>query len=318
MKKIIALTLTLLLVLSLAACGAPSYAGKGSVDYYEESYYDAPSDYNSDVTANGFPGKSPDKSSELPENRKWIVNVDLTAETEDLTALLDSLAPQIAAVGGYVEEQSISGYSNYNSYRSRYASMRVRVPADRLNEFLDGVSGLANVTSNNRRLEDVTLSYVATESRVRALETEETRLLELLEKAENLSDILSIEDRLTDVRYELEAVASSLRVLSNQVDYATVDLDLQEVKVYTPTAERTVWERICDGFLENVSGVKDFLEDFVVWFLSSLPVFALLAVIVVPVCLLVRHSSKKRKARKADRSWAEKTPEAPDTTDGSK
>ena len=69
-----------------------------------------------------------------------------------------------------------------------------------------------------RLTENVTLQYVSTESRVKALETEQTRLLELLENAETMEDLLTIEARLTDVRWELENYASQLRVLDNQVN----------------------------------------------------------------------------------------------------
>ena len=37
-----------------------------------------------------------------------------------------------------------------------------------------------------------------------------------------------------DVRYQLESVTSQLRVLSNQVDYATIDLSIEQVQEYTP------------------------------------------------------------------------------------
>ena len=59
-----------------------------------------------------------------------------------------------------------------------------------MDKFTDEVDGIANVVSNNLRREDITLNYVATESRVKALETEEARLLELMEQAETMADLL--------------------------------------------------------------------------------------------------------------------------------
>ena len=55
------------------------------------------------------------------------------------------------------------------------------------------VSEIGNVTQKNESVEDVTLQYVDVESRKKALETEQERLMELLSSAENMEDLLAIE-----------------------------------------------------------------------------------------------------------------------------
>ena len=50
-------------------------------------------------------------STALPENRKWIVTVNLTAETDDLDALRSALDGKIAALYGYVVNQSVNNGS---------------------------------------------------------------------------------------------------------------------------------------------------------------------------------------------------------------
>ena len=120
-------------------------------------------------------------STALPENRKWIVTVNLTAETDDLDALRSALDEKIAALNGYVENQSVNNGSAYQSSRRyRSANLTIRIPAGQVDAFLRDVDGLANIVRQNKSIEDVTLNYVATESRLKALETEEARLLELL------------------------------------------------------------------------------------------------------------------------------------------
>ena len=95
--------------------------------------------------------------------------------------------------------------------------MTARIPAKRLDEFVQRVGEQSNITNKEERVEDVTLQYVDLESRKKALATEQDRLLELLEKAESVEDIISIEARLSDVRYELESMESQLRTLNNQI-----------------------------------------------------------------------------------------------------
>ena len=163
-------------------------------------------------------------SANVQTGQKLIRKVNIDAETEDLETLLGSLTSQISALGGYIEQQELYNGSSYSSYRHRSANLTVRIPAEKLDSFIGQVKDVSNVVSYNESQDDVTLTYVSTESRIKALETEQERLLELLSKAENMSDLLEIEARLTDVRYELENVTSQLRVLTNKVDYATVHL----------------------------------------------------------------------------------------------
>ena len=124
-------------------------------------------------------------------------------------------------------------------------------------------------------------------------------LLELLAKAENMSDLLEIEARLTDVRYELESVTSQLRVLANQVDYATVYLYISQVKVYTETEEQTVWQRIGSGFKENLRDIGENAVDFSVWVVTYSPQLLLWAVIAAVVITVIKKKRQKRRVSTA-------------------
>jgi hypothetical protein len=152
------------------------------------------------------------------------------------------------------------------------------------------------VVSSTETVDDVTLQYVDTESHVKALETEQARLMELLEQAKTLEDVLKIEDRLTDVRYELERYASYLRTLENQVSYATVHLSITEVKEYTPVMEEepTVWQRIATGFVRSIKDIGKGLKEFFIWVVVNSPYLLIWGVVGFAVFKLLR----KRKARK--------------------
>lgn len=252
-------------------------------------------------TASGMRGAGESGSTALPEGRKWIITIDMSIETDDLDALMESLDTRINALGGYVEDQNIHNGSTYASRRYRNANLTVRIPDENVDQFTEEVSGISNVVSQNLSREDITLKYVATSSRVTALETEEVRLLELLEKAETMEDLLEIEARLTDVRYELENYASQLRLYDNQVDYATIYLYIDEVQEYTPVEEPTFWERITEGFSHSLKGVGEGAVDLLVWIITSSPylvVFGGIALIVVLLGKRVRKVNAKKNAAK--------------------
>ena len=243
--------------------------------------------------------------SELPENRKFIITVRMDVETEELDALLEGLNEQLTELSGYIQSQNIQNGSTYAARRYRSASLTVRIPAQRLAEFTQQVESLSNVVSSSRDTEDVTLSYVDTQSRVTALEVERDRLMELLVQAENMSDLLEIESRLTEVRYQLEQYASQLRVLDNQIDYATVYLSIDEVREYTPVAERTRWEKICDGFMESLKDLGNGILDFFGWILIHIPYLVVWAVVIVVIVLVCRRAHRRRKEAKQKRFAAQ-------------
>ena len=251
------------------------------------------------VSGAGSNGKSAASTASipLPENRKWFITMSLTAETENLTDAMGLLAEKIQASGGYVESQSISGTA-VNSGRSPAAYITVRVPAEQLDSFVEDVSGMTNVVSSSRYVEDITLSYTDTEGRVKALKTEEARLLELMEQAQTMSDLLEIEERLTEVRYQLENYTSTLRLYDNQVDYATLDLTLREVAKFTPPEKQGFWEKVTSGLADSIVDLGQGLVDVAAWVLIELPYLVLVGLLGWLVVFLTRRSIKKRRAKK--------------------
>ena len=306
MKKYLAFILALLLTAAmLTGCGgsaAPNGAADsmemGSVEM-EKAEEPAAMDevlYSDSVSSGSSTGEG--TSGAYQSQQKLIREVTLDAETEDLEALLEALSGQISALGGYVEQQQIHNGSSYSSYRYRSASLCIRIPAEKLDSFVGEIRGLSNVVSYNESADDVTLSYVATESRVAALEAEEERLLELMEKAETMADLLEVEKRLTEVRSDLEVTASQLRVLQNKVNYATVYLNLEQVKVYTEVEEPTVWERITGGFKDNLQNIGENLVDLMVWAITYSPQLIFWAAVITGVVTLIRRSLRKRRGKR--------------------
>ena len=293
-KKWIALLLVLVMTASvLAGCGASSVA-KDTAMQEAASPMDAPLKNSAGGVMMSGASASADTIRQ-ESGQKLIRRVNIDAETEDLEALLGELTKQISALDGYIENQELYNGSSYASYRSRSANLTIRIPADKLDAFIGQVKDVSNVVSYNESQEDVTLTYVSTESRIKALETEQARLLELLGQAQNMSDLLEIEARLTDVRYELENVTSQLLVLANKVDYATVRLYISQVKEYTEVEEQTVWQRIATGFKSNLKDLGEGLADFFVWVLTYSPQLILIAAVLAVAVIGLRRRKKKLK-----------------------
>lgn len=232
---------------------------------------------------------------ETPMNQKLVRKVWINAETDDLDALLSQIDEKLATLSGYAENREVYNGNSKNT-RRRNATMTLRIPVAQLDQFISHVTELSNITSSTETADDITLTYIATESRVKALQTEHDRLLALLEKAENMKDLLEIEKRLTQVRGDLEEVASKLKLYDNMVDYATVHLNLNEVKEYTDVTEpETVWQRIGKGFMESLTDLADFFTELFVFIVVGIPYFVILAIMIVVIVLILKRRSKKNK-----------------------
>lgn len=250
-------------------------------------------------------GMGPLEENVQAVERKLIKTVDLSVETEEYDTLLANLEKQIAELGGYIEYQNQYNGSYYSGYQeTRNAYMQIRIPVAHMDEFVVNVGEWTNIRNKEERVEDVTLQYVDLESRKKALITEQDRLLELLEKAESVEDIISIEARLSDVRYELESMESQLRTLNNQIDYSTINLNIQEVRRLTPTEEKSVWDKMRNGFVKTIYNIGDDIEYGCIWFVVNIPYFIIWIIIIVVAFLIVRRFFKKRKQKEIAKEQA--------------
>lgn len=278
--------------LGSAVMGSTGPASAGSLNAPQG----APSKETADVT--------------VETDRKLIKTVRLSAETKEFEQAVGTLETQIRQLGGYIENMETYNGSRYSGYSSaRYSNMTARIPKENLSEFLETVSGVCNVTRRNDDLKDVTLSYVDTQSRKATLRTEQERLLSFLGKAETVEEIIALEERMSEVRYQLESMEAKLRTMDNQVDFATVYLDISEVQELTPVEEQTAWDRLAEGFMGSIGDIGEGFVNFAVWLASNILYLLIWAAVIAAIVLIVRRSYRRSRekqlaaAAKADAAW---------------
>ena len=289
------------------SAASPSYAaevtGVGGASS-EEGYSEANS-VSYDTKAAADMGTAPEEGSvaadsDLLQGRKLIKTVELEMETKEFERMLSELETQIRNLGGYIENLETYNGSSYSSYRtSRWANLAIRIPRESLEGFLQNMSEIGNVVRRSDSVEDVTLSYVDMESRRDTLKAEQARLLELMGQADTVEDMIALEERLSNVRYYLESMESKLRIIDNQVDYSTVNLNLTEVKELTSVEERTDLQRITEGFTDSLKEIGHGIKEGVIWILAHLPYLVVWTVVITVLVLVLKKYRKKRIARKA-------------------
>ncbi len=319
MKKLFAILLSVLLLLSLCACGAGA-KGQSARDaaYYVSAPAEAPMpepEMAADEAAafGGFAvngsemkGASPEApEAKTPEvdPEKIIYSADATVETTEFEQTLEKLQALVQQVGGFIESSSING-SNYYSQARGYAGNRsanytVRIPSARFSELMGSLSTLGNVPYTYTYTENITARYYDVQARLTAYQTQEQRLLEMMEKAETVSDIIVIEDRLTELRYQIESLQSTLNNWDRQVSYSTVNVSVNEVTVFTPEAKLSYGQRLGLAVRNGLKSTGEFFSEFLLWFVEALPALIILAVLIVVVVAIIRKSARKRRAKKA-------------------
>ncbi len=327
MKKYLVSLLTVLTAFALVSCGSskresaayreePMAAAEaaGAYDmgnYNENSAVLKSVDYAEEEAAEISEAGSSEGSESVGEGgaesakqtkRKLITTVNLETESDDVEGFSRNMEKRIVSLGGYVESSNVySGSGNYDNYydsSSKSAEITARVPADKLSEFLNDVDGSSNIVRKSVNTRDVTLEYTDTEAHERALSAEQKSLEKMMEHAESIDDILSIQTQLTDVRYRLDSIRSQLRTYDNDITYSTVYISVTETKKFTVTKEETAWEKIKNGFTENLIEVMDAVADFIIYFLTHIPAFIVLAIVIFVIFRVVKRISRSRKEKK--------------------
>lgn len=232
-------------------------------------------------------------------NDKIIRKVWLGLETQAFDELIKSIETQVSELGGYIESSNITG-RHYHSDNLRYGAIAARIPKETVDGFVNNIGEIANITQKSEDVENVTLQYVDLESRTEALEIEQERLLVLLERAEDIEVIISLETRLTNVRYELQSLKTQTRTIDNLVDYSTITMEIQEVRLMSGglDTEESIGDRIGRGLEKTFYNMKEGLANFIVWFVVSLPYIIIWLVIIFIILFLIRRLIGKRKFRK--------------------
>ena len=299
-ERTFVLLLTMVLLVLLMGCGS----GKDSLmneSYNDEISDNAVSEDMMDVSSSTSLGSGSGNGS-VSENRKLIKEYYVDAETKEFDKTLESVQKKIENLGGYIENSDISGNS-YDSSRSRRADLIIRIPSDRMNEFIETVRAVGNVTCYQESVKDITLDYIDTESHIKALETERDTLMEMLEQAGDLETLLAIQNELTNVRYELELYESAIRTYDQQISYGTITLNLREVvEITEQIGEENFFEELSRRFMDNMANMADLLKELVIIFISVLPFLlphAVIAAVVLGVVLLIEKMQRRRFAKKA-------------------
>lgn len=318
-KKIISLTLAIMISLALCSCGAKN------VDFYDEmvvtngamrdfaaqdSAYEKPkysmeaeevADMKPGVREEYSGGMTSDTATSITEpqsTRKIIYTSSYEIRTKDYDASIAALNNLCAKYGAYFENASTYGGYDGVERRSNYT---IRVPVQNYNSFVGEAGTIGVIVSSSQNNSDVTEQYYDTEARLESAKIREKRVLEILKNSAKLDDVLALERELSDIRYEIETYTGSLRKLDSLVSYATVTINIRETSetVIPKTQVLTFGERVSRGFSSGMENFIDDIQDFIVELSYNFIGVIVFVVVVLIIVILIVRANKKRKLRRA-------------------
>ena len=223
---------------------------------------------------------SPEKAAQAQE-RMVIENADLAIVVKDPKARMSQIAALANEFGGYVVSSNM-----YQSFPSPglevpEATIVIRVPSERLDEALTRIKeGAVDIDYENRSGQDVTSQYVDLQSRLKAKQAAEAKLLEIMEQAARAEDVLAIYLQVQSVQTEIEQLKGQIQYLEESSAMSSISVRLiaeagtQPIEIGPWTPEGAAKEAIQD-LIFFVQNFVDFLIRFV---LLTLPALILIAI----------------------------------------
>lgn len=302
MKKFIALfIIAVMIMLMFCACGMSE---KAANDYRGDSYpgSGANSEYYSTTYVKDYEGVEVKPSYDAPGDdiamqveQKLIKRYNLSLETLEYDKAKTQIDNLTKTYGGYFSSSTESNSSIRNGGRSsRTGSYTIRIPSDKLDEYVEKISAECNVLSSTLNTEDITESYYSMQSRLDALALQEERILAMMEKADELQYLIQLEDKLTEIRSQINGINYQLQYYDKSVDYSYVYVSLQEVVEYQEIKEPTFFQKLGNALSGTFVTFGEFLGGLIIVLIWALPFLLFGGVIAIIIIACVRKDRKKK------------------------
>lgn len=297
-------------ILSYAACAAVVLAsgvglgrlsGGGVSSTSEYQSYDDMMDsgygvsYESETSGVGMRSMASGVSKNTQQDKKIVRRAWLSFKTDAFDAAVDTLRSRVTDLGGSIENCEISSARD----ASRSASLTLRVPGEKLDELIEGMGELGEITREQTTAVDMTDTYTDNASRLESARAKKQQLDALYAKAENMEDIITLTNALFDVQEEIDALEGQNRQIDYDVNLATLVVSISE-KSSAVSAKQPFLTRLGKEFSEGLEHFGEFVSDSVLALTYALPWLALLAVVIAVVRAVVRKKRRKKSQKDSE------------------
>ncbi|MCL2580574.1 MAG: DUF4349 domain-containing protein [Oscillospiraceae bacterium] len=243
--------------------------------------------------------------------RMIVTTVSLHTETMDFDGSVSLITSMAQDFGGFIENSSVGGRSiRFDDHIARNAHFTVRVPTERIHDFVAQLSEHTNVVSRHENADDITDRFFDSRARLASLVNQESLLTDLLEReGAELEYILEVHRELANVRHQIELLHASLQRMESAVNFSTAHIGLEEVMQYRQVDDlpTSFGERVGQAATSSWANFTRQSQNSVVNFVWMLP-FHLMNLLTfafwVAVVLVIRRVIRKKKGlKKGERTF---------------
>ncbi|HEU4515377.1 MAG TPA: DUF4349 domain-containing protein [Nocardioidaceae bacterium] len=242
-------------------------------------------------------GAPPGQREAGPANRPFVQTRavirtgEISLVTKEMNRARDEIDRLLGTHGGYLASEDTF---NDRDGRPERSVLVLRVPEPSFATVMDELSGIGRTERADRSSEDVTTKVIDVDTRVATQEASLARLQRFLSQATNVEDMIRIESEIASRQAALESLKAQQKYLADQTSMSTVT-----VRLRTPAAPPPPPPAQEAGFLVGLadgwSALKAVLVGAATVAGAVLPFLVTLALLVVPLWLLARATSRRRR-----------------------
>jgi uncharacterized protein DUF4349/putative zinc finger protein len=204
-------------------------------------------------------------------------SIELQIIAKDFAAVRGELDSVLVRHQGYAATLSVSNTDN----TARALSASLRIPAPQLVAALNELKSLGRVTGEAQSGEEVTSQHADLVARIKNSRETEIRLQDILRnRTGKVSDILEVEQEIARVRGEIEEMESELKTLNHRVDFATINLTInEEYKAKVSSGAPAVGIRLHNATVAGFQSAASSALGITLWLIEIMPSLLLWAAI---------------------------------------
>jgi len=233
--------------------------------------------------------------------------VTLNLQTTYFMSGMRKLLNTAGETGGYLLFANVQGHDLHHPYVERYGNFMLRIPSERLSEFIIVMENNFNVWHFTQSTEDSTARFDRTALQLDDLHEHERQLIEALAETDDSDERIHIQRWLSEVRDSIRSAEAAQALILDNVIYSTVHVQLFEVILtpddYVPAPPPTFGDRLSGAVSRSADVFVAFGQGLLLIIIAIAPVLLILAVAGGVALLAIRIVKKRGKRTKVNRSF---------------
>lgn len=170
------------------------------------------------VSSAASPSPKPENTPSEPkaQKRMMIYSVNVNLQSKEIESKVTEIIKLAESYGGYALQYSSNGV------------VQLKIPAEKLKQFLFTLRNQSQNYSEEVSAKDVTEDYTDTEIRMENSLKMRVRLLEILKTAKTLEETLKVEAELNKVSESIERWEGRLKYLTNAIQLSSVQVQVRQ------------------------------------------------------------------------------------------